>query len=344
MQPLDHPGFDEDDAPQMAKLDPSASKLKYRFERLLLTPLFRFALRVVLPFGICLGCGLAWFAVEDNRAAFNLMLSDIRAAVESRPEFQVKLMAIDGASAEVAEDIRTLLPIDFPISSFDLPLEEMQQTVAALDAVREANLRIKQGGTLQIDVTERVPAVLWRGPDGLEMLDRKGFVVGPLESRFDRPDLPVMAGSVLSDVQIAARERARLAAAGALDEGDELTARETQLAGQAAEALEENTRETLDLVAVSGPLKARIRGLERMGGRRWDVVLDRDQRIMLPEDGAVIAFERTIAMDEAVDMLARDIAAVDLRLPRRPTIRMKENAVQELLRIKAFEAGGDRLE
>lgn len=294
----------EDDAPQMARLDPSASRLKYRIERLMLTPLFRFALRVVLPFGVCLGAGTLWFAVEENRTDFLAMINDIRETVESRPEFQVKLMAIDGASDAVAEDIREIVPIDFPVSSFDLDLDVMQETISGLDAVKMAKLRIKQGGTLQVDVVERLPAVLWRGANGLEMLDADGIMVGPLESRFDKPELPVIAG----------------------------------------EGAEQSVPEALELIAVAGPLLARIRGLERMGGRRWDVVLDRDQRILLPETNAVIAFERTIAMDEAVDMLARDIAAVDLRLPRRPTIRMKENAVQEMLRIKAFEAGGDRLE
>ncbi|MFZ7089526.1 cell division protein FtsQ/DivIB [Primorskyibacter sp. 2E233] len=286
----------------MARLDPSISRLKYRIERLMLTPLFRFGLRVVLPFSLCFGGGVLWFSIDENRDAFNLMVSDIRSTIESRPEFQVKLMAIDGASVGVAEDIREILPIDFPVSSFDLDLDQMHDTIVELDAVKKAKLRIQQGGTLQIDVTERMPAVLWRRDAGLEMLDDKGFVVGPLPSRFDRPDLPVIAG----------------------------------------EGAEDAVEEALELVAVAGPLASRLRGFERMGERRWDVVLDRDQRILLPETGAVRALERTIAMDEAVDMLTRDISVVDLRLPHRPTIRMKENAAQDMLRIKALEAGGDQ--
>jgi cell division protein FtsQ len=76
-----------------------------------------------------------------------------------------------------------------------------------------------------------------------------------------------------------------------------------------------------------------------MGERRWDVVLDRDQRILLPETEAVQALERVIAMDQAVDMLERDLVAVDLRLANRPTLRMTDGAVRELLRIRAIEAG-----
>ncbi|MBS0123193.1 cell division protein FtsQ/DivIB [Thetidibacter halocola] len=290
----------EDSAPQMARLDPRVSRLRYRLERLMLTPLFRFTLRVVLPMAISFGAVSAWFAVPENREGFVTMVEDVRLQVESRPEFQVKLMAIDGAAPGTAEDIRTILALDFPVSSFDLDLDGMQEAVIGLDAVRSARLRIRQGGVLQVDVVERIPAVLWRHEAGLDLLDEGGVLVGPAPARIDFPDLPVIAG-----------ESAELAVA-----------------------------EALALHAVAEPIRGRLRGLERMGARRWDVVLDRGQRILLPEAGAVQALERAIAMDQAVDMLARDVVAVDLRLPHRPTIRMTEKAAEAMRDFKAIEAGG----
>jgi cell division protein FtsQ len=294
-----------DDDPQMARLDPRTSRLKYRLERLMLTPLFRFALRVVLPFGLCLGAGTAWFAVEDNREAFHLMLAEVRATVESRPEFQVQVMAIDGATPDVSEAIRQQLQIDFPKSSFDLDLEELQQTVTALDAVKSAELRIRQGGVLQVDVVERKAVVLWRNPDGLHLLDDEGVFVGAAQSRAAHAALPVIAG-----------EEAELA-----------------------------VDEALRLYTLTGPIRSRLRGFERMGARRWDVVLDRDQRIMLPEAGAEQALEWAIAMavTPKVDLLSRDLLAVDLRLPRRPTIRMTDQATKDMWRIKAIESGREIL-
>ncbi len=299
MQPMN----DGRDDPQMARLDPSTSRLKYRLERLMLTPGVRATLRVGLPMALAFGAASWWFSVEANRDAFNLMISDVRAQVEDRPEFQVRLMAIDGASANVAEDIRAVLPIEFPMSSFDLDMDEMRRTVVALDAVRKATLRIKQGGVLQIDVTERVPAVLWRHDKGLDLLDRRGIRVGPAESRAAHVRLPVIAG----------------------------------------EAAEQAVPEALALSAVAGPLRARLRGFERMSGRRWDVVLDRGQRIMLPETGAVRAFERVIAMQQArsVRLLDRDVIAVDLRLSQRPTIRMSEDATEALRTFREIDASGD---
>jgi cell division protein FtsQ len=67
-------------------------------------------------------------------------------------------------------------------------------------------------------------------------------------------------------------------------------------------------------------------------------VLDRDQRIMLPEDEPALALERVIALDQAQEMLDRDLVTVDMRLAQRPTIRMNEGAVKTWWKIKDFVA------
>ena len=105
------------------------------------------------------------------------------------------------------------------------------------------------------------------------------------------------------------------------------------IAGQGAP---EHISEALQLIAAAAPLGDRLRGLVRLGDRRWDVVLTRDQRILLPETGAVRALERVIALETAQELLARDISRVDLRLPHRPTVRMKKGAAEDLVRIRAL--------
>jgi cell division protein FtsQ len=81
-----------------------------------------------------------------------------------------------------------------------------------------------------------------------------------------------------------------------------------------------------------------LRGLVRVGERRWDVVLDRDQRILLPEADPVPALERVIALDEATELLARDVAVVDMRNPSRPTLRLTAAAMEELRRLRAIDS------
>ncbi len=282
-----------------ARPDPAPSRLKYRMERLMLTPLFRLVLRFGLPCLLTFGIASWWLSVDDNRMKIIDTYADLRSQVESRPEFMVNMMVVDGASEIVSDGIRQMLPLDFPISSFDLDLEAMREVVVSLDPVKSARLYVRQGNVLQVDLVERIPVVLWRNEQGLQLLDVEGVLVGPAFVRADWPELPLIVG----------------------------------------DGADKNVIEALDLVAAAEPLSARLRGLVRMGERRWDVVLDREQRILLPEIEAVQALERVIAMDQAVDMLERDLVAVDLRLPNRPTLRMTDGAVQELIRIRAIEAG-----
>ncbi|MFP7570356.1 cell division protein FtsQ/DivIB [Marivita sp. S2033] len=279
--------------------DPAPSRLKYRMERLMLTPLFRLLLRFGLPCLATFGAASWWLSVDANRQMVIDTYTDLRMQVESRPEFMVNMMAVDGASDLVAEGIREMLPLEFPISSFDLDLEQMRETVVSLDPVKSARLYVRQGNVLQVDVVERVPVVLWRNDRGLQLLDEDGVLVGPAFLRADWPDLPLIVG----------------------------------------DGAQARVSEALDLAAAAGPLSSRLRGFVRMGERRWDVVLDRGQRVLLPEVDGAQALERVIAMDDAVDLLERDLVAVDLRLAHRPTLRMTDGAVQELLRIRSIEAG-----
>ena len=80
--------------------------------------------------------------------------------------------------------------------------------------------------------------------------------------------------------------------------------------------------------------RAKALGIRHIAG---DIVLDRNQRILLPEDHPVRALERLLALDQAQDMLARDLASVDLRLPNRPTLRLTPYAMNELRRANGLE-------
>ena len=282
-----------------AKCDPAPSKWAWRYQRLMLTPLFRLFLRVFLPFLIVFAIAGLWLADQERRDRLAMIVNDVKTSIETRPEFMVNVMAIDGASIGIAEDIREIVPIDFPVSSFDLNLGQIQDRIAELPAVATVTVRIRPGGIMQVTVAERDPVILWRTREGLDLVDDHGFVVAQARTRQLHADMPLMAG------------------AGA----------------------ENHVAEALALYAAAGPLAQRMRGVVRVGERRWDVVLDRGQRIMLPEAGAVQALERVIALSQAQDMLARDIVTVDMRLADRPTIRISEHAVEEWWRIRQIEVG-----
>lgn len=280
----------------MPRHDPAPSRWRYRLSRLMLTPLFRAFLRVGLPVFAVLFIVGAWFSSAENRQALTDVVAEFKMQIEQRPEFQVNLMAIEGADEALMEQIRSVVPLEFPMSSFDIDLEAERERIAALSAVKSAAVRVRPGGILQVDVVQRVPVAVWRGASGLQMIDETGAFVGPLVSRADRSDLPLVVGD------------------GARD------------------ALEE----AMTLYAAARPLGARLRGLVRMGERRWDVALDRGQRLLLPADNPLPALQRIIALDQAKNMLDRDIAVVDMRNPDRPTVRMNV-AAADAFRLPATE-------
>ncbi len=278
------------------KRDPAPSRWSYRLERMMLTPFYLWMLRRGLPLLVLGGLIAGWVGQESNRQIVIDAVAEARLQIEGRPEFQVDLMTIDGVDGPLADGVRAVLPVEFPISSFDLDLEEMRRTVVALDPVKDAWLRVKPGGVLSVEVEPRVPVAIWRSREGLQLLDAEHVIVGPLATRIERPDLPLIAGD------------------------------------GAADALEEG----LAVFAAADPILRRVRGLVRMGERRWDLVLDRNQRVMLPAEDAVAAMERIVALHEAQDVLERDVTVVDFRNPARPTIRMAPQAVETLRDARAM--------
>ncbi|MFK7746491.1 MAG: cell division protein FtsQ/DivIB [Roseobacter sp.] len=279
---------------QNGNCDPAPSRWAWRMQRLMLTPLFLLFLRAGIPMAIAFGTVTWWLSDEARRGAVVNTLVEARTSFESRPEFMVKLLSIDGANERLAEDIRLVVPFDFPQSSFDINLGAVRDDILKLAPVKSATVRIKPGGVLQVDVVPRTPVVIWRTQAGLKLIDVTGIYVEPLNARMDRPDLPLIAG----------------------------------------EGADAHVKEALDLFRAAAPLGGRLRGIVRVGERRWDIVLDRGQHILLPDENAVQALERVIALDGAQDILSRDVKRVDLRLGTRPTVLMSEYATEKWWEIR----------
>jgi cell division protein FtsQ len=244
-----------------------------------------------------------WLGDDARRMALVTGVSDLREKFEHRPEFMVGLISVDGASPELAEAIRAKMGLKLPDSSFDLDLDAARDRIETLDAVAKAELRVRSGGVLQVLITERMPVIVWRLEDRIELLDGTGHRVAGLAARADRPDLPLIAG----------------------------------------EGADRATAEALELFATAQPILSRVRGLVRMGERRWDLLLDRNQKIMLPAIDPVAALERLIALDKAEDLLARDILTVDLRLQERPVLRLAPNALNEHRKAQGMDTSGSDL-
>ena len=271
--------------------DPAPSRLSYRLMRFMLTPVLRLLVFYGIPgFVLALALGL-YFADGEHRENLHAFADDMHRSIIERPEFMVSAAQISGAGPTLEEDIREVLPVDFPISSFSLDVKEMRKILVELDPVADASLQVRDG-ILFIDVSERKPAFVWRKRDGLELLDETGHYVRSITARMDYPDLPLVAG----------------------------------------EGADENIAEARALLASSMPLADRLRGLIYVGERRWDLALDRNQRIMLPAEGAVQALEKVLILNDNQELLDRAIRVVDMRLSERPTLRLNDGTSSVLLR------------
>ena len=283
--------------------DPAPTKWQYRMQRLWLTPYFRVLARVGLPVFLLSAAVGIYAGDADRRAAVVGVFTDLKTSFQNRPEFMVTLASVEGASPELAEAIRARLGLKLPMSSFDIDLDAVRARVEELDAVAEAELRVRSGGVLQVLVTERMPVLVWRIGDRLEMLDGTGHRVAGLAARTDRPDLPLIAG----------------------------------------EGADKATEEALEILAAAQGIQPRLRGLVRVGERRWDLILDRNQRILLPEVDAVAALERLMTLDKAEDLLARDVLSVDLRNEQRPVLRLAPYALNEHRKAQGIDVSGSEL-
>lgn len=276
-----------------APRDPAPSKWNYRYQRWMLTPGVKTALRVGTPLALIALAATIWVSHDGNRDMVVAKYTEVKASLQQRPEFVMTEFNVTGADAQTTADIEGILPVEFPVSSFDVDMVELRNIVEQLYAIKSARLRVGEDGALDVDVTPRVPVAVWRDHNTLRLIDADGIIAGIIEDRAERRDLPLIAGD------------------GAF----------------------ENIDEALTLFKTAGPIRGRVRGLVRMGERRWDMVLDRGQRLLLPDANPITALDRMIVLNDAQDMLDRDVAVVDMRNPKRAVLRMTAEAANAYRRV-----------
>ena len=281
--------------------DPAPSRLSYRLTRIWLRPGVRRMVNVGVP-ALAGVLGLWTFAAElELRARLTGLAGDLREAILHQPQFVVSRIEVPNVSDDLAEAVRIAAFVNLPISSLELSVSSVRARIEALDAVEAARVRVLPSGILRVEAVERVPVVVWRTGERLFLLDGDGVRVAEIDGRLRRPDLPLIAGS-----------------------GAEL-----------------HVSEALQLIQIAEPIEDRVRGLARIGERRWDLVLDRSQTILLPEVDASASLRRVVEMHSVHSLLDRDVQVVDMRDPRRPMLRLGSHASEEFARSNTIDPGED---
>lgn len=280
---------------------PGPSKLMYRLARSWKKKWLRNAALIGLPVVV--------FVLISARIVTDPMVQRVAdqqyqafvAALSERPEFAVHGVQIDGASQGLQAKIMEAIALGDGASSLSVDVGELKLRIAALPPVRRAHVVLSPDGQLQIDVRERIAEALWRDPQGaLWLVDREGVRIASATKRGAHPNLPIVLGEGAPD---------------AMDEA-------------------------LALFRSVPDLTPRLRAIVRIGQRRWDIALDDNLRILLPEQRPVDALQRVMALHYGEEILDRDLLAIDMRISARPTLRMHPDAA-ETLRLRAVAGEGE---
>ena len=271
-------------------IDPAPSRVAYRIMRLLLIPRLRLIFTLGFPSLLIFCATLGLFININVWENISAIKKDLKLAFVTRPEFMIKVASIDGSSDELANEIREILPLDFPVSYFDLDIKYLHKVVNEIPAVASAAIKISAGGVLQINVAEKSPAFIWRKDNVMSVIDETGSFIRIANSRVDYPKLPLVVG----------------------------------------EAADLAVSEISSLMQANEYFKDHVRAFIRVGERRWDLILENNVRIMLPQREFLAAFDRLMLMNEAGSLLSGRLSNIDMRLVVRPTVRVDTVSVDPL--------------
>jgi cell division protein FtsQ len=76
-----------------------------------------------------------------------------------------------------------------------------------------------------------------------------------------------------------------------------------------------------DMLDKEPDLRSHVTAAVLVGNRRWNIRMDNDIDVKLPEEGAADAWQRFASLNRQNDLLDKDILAIDLRVPNRVVVR-----------------------
>lgn len=99
----------------------------------------------------------------------------------------------------------------------------------------------------------------------------------------------------------------------------------------------------LELLDRYPAIRSRVRAAVHISGRRWDLVLDNDIEIKLPETDIESALAELLRLNAEAGLMTRDIVVVDLRRKGEVIVRLSDEAMSSRrTTIKSQRSGGKR--
>ncbi len=276
------------------------SRLGYRFRRFLMSKTWWGLTRLVLPILVIALIGFQIFTSQSIRDNVSQSQEAVKEWFAFLPGLKINELSIENATKLQQSQVLDALGISMPSSILLIDKDELRENLSSFDEVGDSSFRFGFNGTLFIELQPRVPVMIYYDGQNMMSIDHSGHRVEKLAARHDRDDLFVISGE------------------GALDASEE----------------------ALKIIQSLKPYSEKIRGLVRMGARRWDIVLVNNARLMLPADEPMHALSLILIQHQQNDVLNREIEAYDMRNPARPVLRLKPSAIEEMNAVNNDEETG----
>jgi len=89
-----------------------------------------------------------------------------------------------------------------------------------------------------------------------------------------------------------------------------------------------SARSLLDLLALEPALAERVVAAQRVGQRRWNLILDNGVDIRLPEEEPAAAWHALADLEREEGLIDRDLVTIDMRVPDRLVVRLSPEAAE----------------
>ena len=257
------------------------SKIRYRLERVWLRLWLR---KLILYLSLILVFStfcLLIFVYSNDWIKLKDYKNYFKNNIFERPELSVSKLEIKTTNLDLINQINAILKLSFPINSIKLDINHIQKIINQIDSVESSNVRIKDSGVLLVEVIERKPVAVYRENDDLTLIDLKGYKINNIFSRNDRKDLPLIVGT----------------------EGNY------------------QVKEALEIYQLLSIYLNEIRGLIRIGERRWDIIFKNNKRIKLPEKYPKRSLRKFLSSDKSYLISSNDFVIIDLRFTNKIILR-----------------------
>ena len=270
---------------------PRPSKMRYRLERVWLRRWVRKLIFYLSIIIVFLIFCLFIFMYSSDRINLKVFKTYFKNYVFERPELSVSKLEIINANSDLINQINAILKLSFPINSIQLDIKNLQKIINKIDSVESSSVRIKDTGVLLVDVIERKPVAVYRENDELTLIDLNGHKINNIFSRSDRKDLPFIVGF----------------------EGNFYV------------------KEALEIYQLLSFNLKEIRGIIRIGKRRWDIILKNNLRIKLPEKNPKRSLRKFLRRDSNCLISSNNFTIIDLRFANKIILRKIPEDIQDPL-------------